>query len=63
MWEYLIIVMTPFIIGYVLGLLQQPIRIEIKKKDSLLEQTEYNNSVGIQEFMEYHDQTDGANKF
>ena len=63
MWEYLIIVMTPFIIGYVLGLLQQPIRIEIKKKDSLLEQSEYNKSVGIQEFMEYHDQTDGANKF
>ena len=47
--------------GYVIGILQKGINIH--HLDSVEFPEEYNESHGIQEFKEYYDETEGANKF
>lgn len=49
-------------IGYVIGLMQNGIRIYHKEDIHVAEQ-KYHESVGIDHFKEYYESTDGVNKF
>lgn len=67
--EDTLVLFTPFIIGYAIGLLQHGIRVNInhKVKEKEIETpTEYNNSFVDEmpeEIRNYYDQTQGMNKF
>lgn len=58
------LILIALVIGYVIGLMQKGIKININK-DSLPDTTsdEYNASHGIPKFMDYYEQTEGENKF
>lgn len=58
---YLSLVIALFV-GYIIGLVQKGITI-VHKDNRYEEPKEYNKSVGIKEFTDYYDQTDGVNKF
>ena len=49
-------------VGYVIGMLQHGIKIYHEPKVKS-EEIPKNKSVGLQEFTQYYDQTDGVNKF
>ena len=58
---YLSLVLA-LVAGYVIGLLQEGINISVNNNDAEVPE-KYNESIGIDEYMKYYEETDGANKF
>lgn len=58
---YLSLVLA-LVVGYVIGLLQEGININVNNNDAEVPE-KYNESIGIDEYMKYYEETDGANKF
>ena len=58
---YLSLVLA-LVAGYVIGLLQEGINISVNSNDAEVPE-KYNESIGIDEYMKYYEETDGANKF
>lgn len=58
---YLSLVLA-LVAGYVIGLLQKGININVNSNDAEVPE-KYNESIGIDEYMKYYEETDGANKF
>lgn len=58
---YLSLVLA-LVAGYVIGLLQEGININVNNNDAEVPE-KYNESIGIDEYMKYYEETDGANKF
>lgn len=56
MVEYLLFL----VVGYIIGLMQKGIKITHKTPEP---PKEYNKSIGIDEFKQYYEETDGANMF
>lgn len=57
--EYLAIVLALFV-GYIIGILQKGITINYKDREV---PDEYNKSVGLSDYTDYYDKTEGVNKF
>ena len=51
------------VIGYVIGVLQGGIRVYEYSEPPETKKQSYNKSYGIDEFKEYYEDTNGANKF
>lgn len=58
--EYIALVLALFV-GYIIGLMQKGITIKHRDLDEVPK--EYNESVGLQDYMDYYDKTKGVNKF
>jgi len=58
-----IALVTALGIGYAIGLFQNGITINDMRGKESETPVEYNQSVGIPEYMDYHEETKGANKF
>lgn len=58
---YLSLVLA-LVVGYIIGLLQEGININVNNNDAEVPE-KYNESIGIDEYMKYYEETDGANKF